>query len=270
MPSPPLTRLRSLNSDGSPASGSVWVIRHGERIDVVEPEWQLTASRPHDPPLTEHGGRQATATGEHLRELGERVDHIYTSPFLRCVQTAALISKQLGGLPLRVEPGLCEWLNGDWYDANDNPIDAGMRADELKHVVEREGLRIDSSYRPIWDSECRAGRTDQSCAFREVRFPESSEEAVVRYTSTLAHVREQSPYSVLVTHGFGVWTLTEALAGREITEDCGYCSATRASRQRNRRDQQVWTCDVVAQESHLETLEAPSVTAPLGVSLKCS
>jgi broad specificity phosphatase PhoE len=102
--SPPLTRQRSL-ADVGPATGSVWIVRHGERVDVVNPDWLVTAERPHDPPLTEFGCAQAAATGEYLLGLGDRVDFVYTSPVLRCVLTASAIARGLGGVPLRVELG---------------------------------------------------------------------------------------------------------------------------------------------------------------------
>jgi len=263
---PALTRRATLADDGPP-TGSAWIVRHGERIDVVEPDWLQTTSRPHDPPLTEHGGQQAAATGAHLQQLGDRVDYVYTSPFLRCVQTAALIAKSIG-VPLRVEPGLCEWLNGDWYEANDNPMDAGMRTSKLKHVADGLGVRIDASYQPLWDTAGRCGQPQHgSQQHREVHFPESSEQAIARYNSSLLHVRDATPHAVLVTHGYGVWTLSEWCVGREITEDCGYCSATRTRRFPNRRGEELWRCDVLAQESHLDGLEEGGTAAPLGVSV---
>lgn len=272
--SPPLTRQRSL-ADVGPATGSVWIVRHGERVDVVNPDWLVTAERPHDPPLTEFGCAQAAATGEYLLGLGDRVDFVYTSPFLRCVQTASAIARGLGGVPLRVEPGLCEWLNSDWFEANDNPMDAEMGTSKLKHVADTLGVRIDTSYRPLFDSAGRAVASRASKATagepsyqREVAFPESSDEAIGRYTTTLAHLRELTPHAVLVTHGYGVWRMSEWLVAREITEDCGYCSATRVRRFRNLRGEEPWRCDVLAYDAHLDTLEQTGVVAPLGVRAK--
>ena len=70
---------------------------------------------------------------------------------------------------------------------------------------------------------------------------------------------------MLVTHGYGVWRMSEWLVGREITEDCGYCSATRVRRFRNLRGEEPWRCDVLAHYAHLDTLEQTGVVAPLGV-----
>ena len=90
----------------------VYVVRHGERYDCVHPEWKATAKRPHDPHLSAAGVKQAHATGQFIahRTRKERGDDemadiaIYTSPFLRCVQTAKAISHgyydQLTGKPV--------------------------------------------------------------------------------------------------------------------------------------------------------------------------
>ena len=112
-------------------SGSIWVCRHGERSDVANGDWWETAARPHDPPLTALGLRQATAAGKAL--VGQPIQAIYSSPFRRCVQTACQIAEALGGgLKVKIEPGLGEMLHQDWFDFPEpnvrtgNPVDAVM------------------------------------------------------------------------------------------------------------------------------------------------
>jgi len=78
----------------------IYVVRHGERYDHIHPEWKATAKRPHDPHLSVAGVKQARTTGQFIahrtrKERGEEEMAdiaIYTSPFLRCVQTAKAIS----------------------------------------------------------------------------------------------------------------------------------------------------------------------------------
>ena len=251
----PRTRAQTLTVVQDTAS--CWIVRHGERADVAEPSWALTAARPHDPPLTSLGMQQAAATAEGLK--GQRVDIVYTSPFLRCVQTAQVIADALG-VPLRIEPGLCEWLNADWYGEGSTPMDAAMGDSVLKGLV---GHRLDMSYVPLWDTPDRS-TSSMPANYRRVSFPETSEVAVERYESTLVHLREASPYCALVTHGYGVWSMAEWLLGRTVTEDCGYCCLTNARRGRNERGDEGWRCEVLAEESHLDALDVSAV-APLGV-----
>ena len=65
---------------------TVWIARHGNRIDFVNPDWFLTAERPYDPHLSEDGHVQAKQLANRLK--GEGISHIFASPFLRTVQTA--------------------------------------------------------------------------------------------------------------------------------------------------------------------------------------
>ena len=90
----------------------VWLLRHGERYDCTDAQWKATAKRPHDPHLSQAGIQQAYAAGRLIhartaqqREAAELADvAIFTSPFLRCVQTAKSISTayydQLTGRPV--------------------------------------------------------------------------------------------------------------------------------------------------------------------------
>ena len=72
------------------------MIRHGQAADFGR-----TA------PLTDLGRRQVAALASELR-AGEPVDTLYTSPFLRAVETAELLSDKLG-LESVVEPRLAEF-----------------------------------------------------------------------------------------------------------------------------------------------------------------
>ncbi|HEY9706683.1 MAG TPA: histidine phosphatase family protein, partial [Oculatellaceae cyanobacterium] len=90
---------------------TVWIARHGNRLDFVNPEWFNTAERPYDPPLSEDGLIQAKQLGQRL--VGEGIIHIFASPFLRTVQTANQVADALD-LPIKLEFGLCEWLNPAW------------------------------------------------------------------------------------------------------------------------------------------------------------
>eukprot|EP00959_Pyramimonas_sp_CCMP1952_P473723 9502215-Pyramimonas_sp.AAC.2 len=100
---------------------SVSLVRHGEREDYVDPTWTQRAERPWDPPLTKLGKLQAGAAGRRLRDEIAR-DHgvptatrVYSSPFTRCVETAAEIARELGVSSIQVEDGLAEEFCEKFY-----------------------------------------------------------------------------------------------------------------------------------------------------------
>ena len=95
-----------------PEEQVVWIARHGNRQDFVDPHWARRAGRPHDPGLSPDGELQARELAERLS--GEGIEAVYCSPFLRTVQTAHAVAELLG-LPLQIEHGACEWLNPEWF-----------------------------------------------------------------------------------------------------------------------------------------------------------
>jgi len=69
----------------------------------------------------------------------EKIAGIFASPFLRCIQTAHWIAKELE-LEIRVEPALSEWLNPEWFPSSLHLLSA--------IELQRFSDRIDLSYRP--------------------------------------------------------------------------------------------------------------------------
>lgn len=92
----------------------IYLIRHGIRRDFEEPEWKLSAPNPDDPPLAAAGLEQAEDIARALAGTG--ICAIYSSPFLRALQTAAPAAGALG-IPARIEPGFGEWLSPDFFPA---------------------------------------------------------------------------------------------------------------------------------------------------------
>eukprot|EP00300_Choanocystis_sp_HF-7_P013007 c18119_g1_i2.p1 GENE.c18119_g1_i2~~c18119_g1_i2.p1 ORF type:complete len:384 (+),score=59.18 c18119_g1_i2:773-1924(+) len=97
-------------------------VRHGERWAFALPDqWQAYHTShgevyPFDDPLTSRGFEMGVLAGQRLISAG--VQRIYSSPWTRCVQTAAAIAHTLFGdatRPLRLESGLMEYLHRDWY-----------------------------------------------------------------------------------------------------------------------------------------------------------
>jgi len=110
----PITVLnpKKLASEENPKKRVIWIMRHGMRQDNIDPNWAKTAKNPDDPPLAQEGRLQAIETGKFLST--QEVQLIYSSPFLRCIQTAGLIANIIK-VPVRVEYGLSEALFTKWF-----------------------------------------------------------------------------------------------------------------------------------------------------------
>lgn len=98
----------------------IYLVRHAERMDFNEKKewdsgWPKRAAslglEEKDAPLTEKGYSQARKAAE---AINRNVKIIYTSPFLRCVQTAEAISEKLDCDIIR-SGDLTEWMNPEWF-----------------------------------------------------------------------------------------------------------------------------------------------------------
>ena len=171
--------------DSSISEQTVWICRHGLRIDQVDPTWRRRNG--HNPHLAEEGVQQARETGERLRDEG--IEHIFASPFLRAVETAHHIADILD-LAVHIEPGACEWLNPRWF--TQMPETASV-----KELV-RRFPRVDPGYEPLVVP----------------RYPETAEEAFVRAGRAARLLAQRHPENLLlVGHGHSVvgmsWGLLE-------------------------------------------------------------
>ncbi|HRJ44303.1 MAG TPA: MSMEG_4193 family putative phosphomutase [Caldilineaceae bacterium] len=86
----------------------LFLIRHGEN------EWVETgklAGRTPGVHLNEKGHQQSAALAERL--ANQPISAIYSSPLVRCVETAQPLAQRLG-LPVTEEPGLLEVDYGEW------------------------------------------------------------------------------------------------------------------------------------------------------------
>ena len=127
------------------------IVRHGESHRNVRRLAAAAAGhaeyggdvRDVDTPLTTRGERQAESTGRYLRDRF-RFDRIFVSPYLRTVETARLIMKQL---PQPVDPTYEERIREKEFGILDGLTRAGITRkypDELKRR-DREGKYY---YRP--------------------------------------------------------------------------------------------------------------------------
>lgn len=163
----------------------VWLVRHGNRRDFVDPEWLKTADRPHDGPLSADGEVQARETGARLAR--ERIDHVFASPFLRAAQTASIIGSVIGRR-VRIEPGLAEMLLDRWFPDRHDLLSPGELAALLPG--------IDAGY---------AGQVQPV-------YPEDRSALERRTAETMRRLTTQYPGNLLlVAHGGSINGLARAL-----------------------------------------------------------
>ena len=127
----------SLTNDGGGAQTAankhdVFMTRHSARVDREgNRTWEPLPGHSRDDAHLSTGGVQAS------QQLAKRFDdvsisHIVSSPFIRCIQTVAPIAKAKG-IPIKVEPGICEVLNGQYppgfWSAEQLAKDAGFPID---------------------------------------------------------------------------------------------------------------------------------------------
>lgn len=91
------------------------LVRHGQSTWNAEGRWQGQA----DPPLTDFGRKQAkTAT----KRIGQ-IHAIVSSPQIRALETATIISAATGVEPVVTHDGLCERHAGEWSGLTKAEID---------------------------------------------------------------------------------------------------------------------------------------------------
>lgn len=98
----------------------VYLVRHAERMDFNsqgewDNQWPARAIAlgldPTDAPLTEQGIIQAA---QAAIKIGEEPKKVFTSPFLRCAQTAEILASEFG-VELKISTDLTEWMNVEWF-----------------------------------------------------------------------------------------------------------------------------------------------------------
>ena len=133
----------------------------------------------------------------------ENITKMFCSPFLRAVHTAHYAAEALDLSPC-IEPGLCEWLNPEWF-----------AADPLLHdlaELRRRFPRIDPNYRPIL----------------RPKLPETVETLASRTRLTVEAITQEYEGEVLlVGHGVSVIGVAQELLGEQVNVNWELCSLTK-------------------------------------------
>ena len=205
----------------------IWIARHANRLDFVNPDWFLTAERRYDPPLSDDGMVQAQQLANRLKD--EKIDRIFASPFLRTVQTASAIAEVLN-LPIKLETGLSEWLNPKWM--SEEPERHSIQ--ELKELYPY----IDVSYTPQI----------------AVKYPETRQQMRQRSAQTARCLAtEYSPENILlVAHGASVLGAAMGFVGDSAI---GKVKASLCSLVKIVRQEPEWLLELSGDTSHLTEVE---------------
>lgn len=92
-----------------------YLVRHGVKENLAG-----------DPPLSNLGVKQAEVTADYLNNLN--IKKIYSSPLKRTLQTAEIISKKLGLIPV-VDDRLTERINWDGTNSLENFLNEFRKTD---------------------------------------------------------------------------------------------------------------------------------------------
>ncbi|HLP90413.1 MAG TPA: histidine phosphatase family protein [Nostocaceae cyanobacterium] len=205
----------------------VWIARHANRIDFVNPDWFLTAERRYDPHLSDDGMVQAQQLANRLK--GEKITHIFASPFLRTVQTANAIAEALNS-SIKLETGLSEWLNPEWMTEEPERLPIAILAELFP--------RIDTSY------------TSRIAA----KYPETHEQVRSRSGQTARCLAaEFFPDDILlVGHGASVLGAAMGLVGEIAKTEvkASLCSLVKVV-----RNQHEWLLELKGDTAHLTQIE---------------
>ena len=204
---------------------TVWIARHGNRLDFVNPEWFNTAARRYDPPLSEDGLMQAMELAQRLKP--ENINHIFASPFLRTIQTANQVAQVLN-LPIKLEAGLSEWNNQDW----------------MTEIPETHPPDFLAEQFPLIDWSYRSYLTPQ--------YPENETEVNQRTEATVKQlVQEFSDDLLIVGHGASVLGATQGLVTNTPETKIALCCLTKVV-----QSDRSWELEFFADTSHLSQTES--------------
>eukprot|EP01062_Namystynia_karyoxenos_P032448 TRINITY_DN23939_c0_g1_i1.p1 TRINITY_DN23939_c0_g1~~TRINITY_DN23939_c0_g1_i1.p1 ORF type:complete len:317 (+),score=58.84 TRINITY_DN23939_c0_g1_i1:91-951(+) len=231
--------------------------RHGERDDYAAPDKAAWISgpgkeRPWDPALTAKGKEQARQLGRRLREgcgpggeLGcAPPTRVFSSPFVRAVETAAEVAKELGISEVLIEAGLAECMVEDWFrswavpgadTAWGGPPHCGRGVPVAESELRPEALcpaacirsaeEVHNAGHPV---ACPTHQSVHSFAGTEVRWGrwERSREIVERGGATITQRLRERPgeSAVFVSHGGPCSAISTGLTGADGPACAGYCA----------------------------------------------
>lgn len=208
---------------------NIWITRHGNRLDFMQPEWFNDALRPYDPPLAPNGFLQAQALGRRLKS--EQISQIFCSPFLRTVQTASEVA-QILDLSIKLEPGLGEWLHAEWMSQMPERM-------PLSELIKEHPL-IDSSHQPLI----------------QPTYPETETQILYRTGKVAQILSDRYPTEniLLVSHAVAIQGATWGLVEGNPPVDTKFCCLIKVARPiqaQPTNSSNKWQLEIAGDISHL-------------------
>ncbi|MBP0019897.1 MAG: histidine phosphatase family protein [Cyanobacteria bacterium SBLK] len=202
---------------------TIWIARHGNREDFIDPSWIEMASQPFNPALSPDGVEQAKALGQRL--VGKDIRHIFASPFLRTVQTANYVAEAIA-LPIKIEAGLSEFLSFSLISLTPEILSLP--------ALKQRFPRIDLEY---------TSRVT-------VRYPESEGVMLARSRQTIRQFTREFPENFLiVTHSSPIACMSRELLQQKIKIRRPLCGLVKLVKEGDR-----WTMECNGDISHLANL----------------
>ena len=192
---------------------NIYLTRHGVRPtqlpDWAEPYEEKPFDGPkYDLPLAHMGHLQAEALAERMKDI--RIDHIFSSPFSRTLETAIPLARQKG-IPIKIEYGMTEGMMSKWFGENFPELPSTKERHEKYPEID---LNYETKVFPI--------------------FPEERADIWARLAKTICLLTEEyGPNIMLVGHGASCVGATFALLGQERRVNLSFCSFHHFARQEN-------------------------------------
>ncbi|GAB5365455.1 hypothetical protein AAMO2058_001059600 [Amorphochlora amoebiformis] len=208
----------SASPKGITRLGAVFLVRHGERLDHINPAWRISARNPFDSPLSDNGIQQARETGKRLRK--ERIHEILASPFLRTLQTAVEIAKQVNAR-VCLEEGIAEHILYQNFARWKKRNRGQLKNIRVSHMSLEESCKrfpgfIDPTYKSV-------GKTT---------FPEEEEDLFQRTNSVVQTVCKRARATCrnicLVSHQDPVEYMAHEIDSNAEDKYVSYCCLTKA------------------------------------------
>ncbi|CDW91389.1 UNKNOWN [Stylonychia lemnae] len=221
---------------------TIYILRHGQRADKVH-EPGVTFENKDDPPMTEIGRKQCYASAKYIQnqilnrnqsQQGKLEVKVYSSPFLRCIQSSEEVCRMFNINQFKVDTRLSENQATFYYDKDPLP---NLILHDPKQLKKFQNQSLELQWNSNWYEEGRS----------LINYPDSSRTLKARFVSILEEIIQDefnqnaqenldNPKTVImVSHGCAIEQLCEHFGGRWQFEE-EYCAILGFLRKKGEED----------------------------------